>query len=146
MCLFEKQCCLFLTSQIFLVVVLLVNAFSLLYFRSGWTSYEQWPSQWSSSYAWVSVLVAGNLLVVLVFLNNYLFFVFLNNYLANTCSLPSFFPLLKIAVISYIYEIACFHPLDGQAQLPNLKFCFPTANYLLFTCTLLTIRVCILFE
>ena len=128
MCLFEKQCCLFLTSQIFLVVVLLVNAFSLLYFRSGWTSYEQWPSQWSSSYAWVSVLVAGNLLVVLVFLNNYLFFVFLNNYLANACSLPSFFPLLKIAVISYIYEIRMFPPSWRAATIAQLKILLPNSE------------------
>ena len=128
MCLFEKQCCLFLTSQIFLVVVLLVNAFSLLYFRSGWTSYEQWPSQWSSSYAWVSVLVAGNLLVVLVFLNNYLFFVFLNNYLANACSLPSFFPLLKIAVISYIYEIRMFPPSWRAGTIAQLKILLPNSE------------------
>jgi len=46
----------------------------------------------------------------------------------------------------HIYmKFASFHSLDVQAQLPNLKLWFPTAKYLLFTCTLLTINVHILF-
>jgi len=81
-----------------------------IYVRSGRPNYEKWPSQWSSSDAWVSLLVGVSLLVAGMLVVS-------RNYIGSACCLYLCILFEKSFHISDPYVSISF----VQAQVSNPK-------------------------